>query len=254
MKRRGKKFIVTPSYNQGQFIEETIRSVILQRYPNLEFIIADGGSNDGTVDIIKKYGKWISSWTSAPDGGQVAALNQVLPQTTGEILNWLNSDDLSLPGALFAVAELFSLTPEVDIVSGARLQRSVRTKAEQVWVPWLDKWPLIAVGFPLVPQECTFFSRRVWKSVGSFDEKLDYAFDGVFFSAAIGQARKIVFTETAVGVMNAYREQKSLRNDEVMVTKTGRASRSSSFPGYRNHKECWSGCAIAAFGYSERRC
>jgi glycosyltransferase involved in cell wall biosynthesis len=208
--------IVTPSYNQGRFIEETIRSVLLQGYPNLEYIVIDGGSNDETVEIIRRYDRWISSWTSKPDRGQVDALNQALPRTTGAVMNWLNSDDLLLPGALFAIAELFSLSSGIDIVTGARLQRSARTGTEVAWVPWLDKWPLIFVGFPLVPQEATFFSRRVWRAVGEFDEGLDYAFDGAFFSKAIAGAEKIVLTAAPIGVMNAYLEQKSLRKDDTM--------------------------------------
>ncbi|MGP0094512.1 MAG: glycosyltransferase family 2 protein [Xanthobacteraceae bacterium] len=208
--------IVTPSYNQGPFIEETIRSVLLQGYPNLEYIIFDGGSKDETVEIIRRYDRWISSWTSKPDRGQVDALNRALPQTTGIVMNWLNSDDLLLPGALVAIAELFSLNPGIDMVSGARLQRSARTGTEVAWVPWLDKWPLISVGFPLFPQEATFFSRRVWSAIGSFDEGLDYAFDGAFFSMATARAEMIVLTATPLGVMNAYLEQKSLRKDETM--------------------------------------
>jgi glycosyltransferase involved in cell wall biosynthesis len=208
--------IVTPSYNQAEFIEQTIRSILLQGYPNIEYVIMDGGSNDGTIDIIRKYEPWITSWVSAPDAGQVDALNRGFPKTTGDILNWINSDDFLLPGALFAVATLFRLDTGVDIVSGARLQRSARTGVEQIWAPWRDQWAMLAAGFPLVPQEATFFSRQLWSRVGKFDESLDYAFDGAFFSLAIAAATKIVVTETPLGVMHAYREQKSLRDDETM--------------------------------------
>jgi glycosyltransferase involved in cell wall biosynthesis len=209
--------IVTPSFNQGQFIEETIRSVLLQNYPNLEFIVADGGSTDETVSIIKKYEPWISSWSSAPDGGQVRALNRTLNRTSGVILNWLNSDDLLLPGALFTVAELFMLRKDVDLVSGARLQRSAATGTEEIWMPWPKQWTMIALGFPLVPQETTFFSRRIWHAFGAFDPTLDYAFDGAFFSYAISKSTEIVFTSTPIGVMHAYSGQKSLRDDQTMA-------------------------------------
>ena len=209
--------LVTPSFNQGSFIEETIRSILLQGYPNLEYIVMDGGSTDETVEIIRKYEPWISFWVSAPDGGQVDALNRAFPKTTGEILNWVNSDDLLLPGALFTVAELFGLNAGIDMVSGARLQRSVGTGTEQVWAPWLNQWPMIFLGFPLYPQECTFFSRKLWLAVGKFDENLDYAFDGEFFSRATSAAEKIVFTEATIGVMHAYAGQKSLRADATMI-------------------------------------
>lgn len=86
--------IVTPSLNQGQFIEETIRSVLLQGYPNLEYIIVDGGSTDGTIEIIKKYEKWLTYWVSEPDDGQSHAINKGLRKSTGDIAAWLNSDDV----------------------------------------------------------------------------------------------------------------------------------------------------------------
>src|SRR5207253_1459012 len=126
-----------------------------------EFRIADGGSKDDTVSIIKKYERWITAWTSAPDRGQVDALNRGLPAASGEILTWLNSDDLLLPGALFTVAQLYQLNPNADIISGARIQRSAENGTEVAWVPWLDQWPLMCVGFAIFPQEATFFSRRV---------------------------------------------------------------------------------------------
>jgi hypothetical protein len=123
---------------------------------------------------------------------------------------------LLLPGALFTIAELFKLNSDVEIVSGARLQRSPETGIEVAWVPWLDKWPYISLGYPIVPQECTFFSRRIWDESGRFDESLDYAFDGIFFSKATMDAKCIVFTAAPLGVMHAYAEQKSARKDEIM--------------------------------------
>jgi glycosyltransferase involved in cell wall biosynthesis len=95
--------IVTPSYNQGLYIEETIRSVLLQGYPNLEYIVIDGGSTDQTVDIIRRYEKWLTYWVSEKDAGQPQAINKGLARATGELFNWINSDDLLLPGALRAI-------------------------------------------------------------------------------------------------------------------------------------------------------
>lgn len=97
--------VVTPSFNQGQFLEETIRSVLLQGYPNLEYLLLDGGSTDGSVEIIKKYSRWISYWVSEPDGGQSEAINRGLRRATGEFATWINSDDLLCRNALAKHAE-----------------------------------------------------------------------------------------------------------------------------------------------------
>src|SRR5262245_44445354 len=93
--------VVTPSFNQGQFIEETIRSILLQGYPNLEFFILDGGSNDNTVDVIRKYSPWIDFWVSEPDRGQSAAINRGLQMASGLYATWINSDDLLCKNAFY---------------------------------------------------------------------------------------------------------------------------------------------------------
>lgn len=108
--------IVTPSFNQGEYIEETIRSVLLQNYPNLEYIIIDGGSTDETVEIIRKYESGITYWISEPDGGQTYALNKGIGKCTGEIFNWLNSDDFLEKDALWKIAEAYK--PETDFYCG----------------------------------------------------------------------------------------------------------------------------------------
>lgn len=110
--------IVTPSYNQGCYIEETIRSVLLQGYPNLEYFIIDGGSGDETVDIIRKYEPWLGGWVSEKDKGQSDAINKGFARCTGEIFNWMCSDDLLTPGALAVVAEAF-LDDGCDVLAGA---------------------------------------------------------------------------------------------------------------------------------------
>lgn len=110
--------IVTPSLNQGMFIEQTIRSILDQGYPNLEYIVMDGGSTDGTVDILRKYDDRIAFWASAPDRGQAAAINAGFARSSGEILAWLNSDDLYEPGLFAQVVALFRQWPDVDVISG----------------------------------------------------------------------------------------------------------------------------------------
>src|SRR5215510_8054358 len=104
--------IVTPSYNQAAFLEETIRSVLLQGYPNLEYVIMDGGSTDGTVEIIKKYQRWLSHWESGKDNGQADAIAKGFIKASGELGNWLNSDDVLLENALGNLASAFEHVPD----------------------------------------------------------------------------------------------------------------------------------------------
>jgi glycosyltransferase involved in cell wall biosynthesis len=111
--------IVTPSYNQGEFIEETIRSVLLQGYPNLEYIIIDGGSTDTTLAMIKKYQPYIAHWVSEPDRGQSHALNKGFQQATGDFVGWQNSDDFYAIDALATLAHTYQQDPDIDILYGS---------------------------------------------------------------------------------------------------------------------------------------
>src|SRR5438105_9693294 len=108
--------IITPSFNQGQFLEETILSVLNQRYPNLEYIIIDGGSSDNSVDIIRRYESELAYWVSEKDRGQVDAINKGFVRATGEITGFINSDDVYLPGTFAAVTDHFERDPKCEWV------------------------------------------------------------------------------------------------------------------------------------------
>ena len=168
--------IVTPSYNQAAFIEETIRSVLLQGYPNLEYIVMDGGSTDGSVDIIRKYDPWLAYWSSEPDRGQGHAISKGFEKATGVIFGWLNSDDVYCRGTLELVARLFLNTPNVGFLYG---DCSVIDQGSSK-IDHIESQPGGPAEFLtrcFIPQPSTFFRRTAWKTVGGINEALHYSMD-----------------------------------------------------------------------------
>jgi glycosyltransferase involved in cell wall biosynthesis len=167
--------VITPSFNQAQFLEDTIASVLAQNYPALEYIVIDGGSSDNSLEIIKRYERDIAFWVSEPDGGQSEAINKGLRRATGEIITWLNSDDVYLPNTLQTVAEYFD-RPELALVHGKTIlfgegrREEVRGASEpDLRVQYLAKIPF--------PQPSSFFKRRVLLEQGYLDESLHYMMD-----------------------------------------------------------------------------
>lgn len=170
--------IVTPSYNQAQFIEETIRSVLLQGYPDIEYVIVDGGSTDGSVDIIRKYEPWITYWVSESDAGQADAINKGFAKATGVIYSWLNSDDSFLPQALQKVADAYQRNSDaggwfggcrrVDAVGNLLFVHWPNDVGVEDLANWHENW---------VQQPACFFSRRFWEAGGTLDNDLYCAID-----------------------------------------------------------------------------
>jgi glycosyltransferase involved in cell wall biosynthesis len=169
--------IVTPSYEQVSYIEKTLHSVIDQHYPNIEYFVQDGGSKDGSVEIIKKYETKLSGWESKSDGGQAAAVNVGFAKSSGEIMAWLNSDDLLLPGALAFIANYFEAHPEVDVVYGNRILIDENDMQIGRWLmPEHDNEVLSWVDY--IPQETLFWRRRIWDKIGGqLDESFSFAMD-----------------------------------------------------------------------------
>jgi glycosyltransferase involved in cell wall biosynthesis len=177
---------VTPSYNQGEFLEETIRSVLLQGYPNLEYIIIDGGSTDHSIDIIKRYEPYLAYWSSEPDQGQADALNKGFRQASGEIVAFLNSDDLYCPGALFFAARFLQTHPTYDFVCGQpefidANSQPTRGFAELFQVELND---VTMTEECHIAQPSTFFRATVFQDIGYFDPALHYCFDYEFWLRA----------------------------------------------------------------------
>lgn len=170
--------IVTPSYNQGQFIEATIRSVLLQGYPNIEFIIMDGGSTDNSLAILKKYEPWLAYWVSEPDRGQSHAINKGIQRATGDILFWLNSDDICLPDAFRTIAMAFHSNPAVGLVSGQARLIDAKGQVIGELCSYFKSWEEVATNpGNSIRQVSTFFSRRLFDEVGLVDENPRLAMD-----------------------------------------------------------------------------
>jgi glycosyltransferase involved in cell wall biosynthesis len=170
--------VVTPSYNQGPFLEETIRSVLLQGYPNLEYMIIDGGSTDQTIEIIHKYEAWLAYWVSEKDRGQSHAINKGWKRATGDILAWLNSDDFLLPAVLEQVALLYGVNKSAGFYHG---QAQEVNKSGAVLKPAMgeefDWMSSLETSVNIVCQPSTFVNRRALEAVGYVDEELQFSMD-----------------------------------------------------------------------------
>ena len=168
--------IVTPSYNQGHFLEETIRSVLLQGYPDLEYIVIDGGSTDRSVETIRKYERWLSYWVSEKDSGQTQAINKGFARSTGEICAYLNSDDVYLPNALRDVGVFFGKHPDATVAYGDCQIIDESSRLNDLWIaPEFD--PVEFLFRCYIPQPATFWRRSATSAVGTFNQGMHYAFD-----------------------------------------------------------------------------
>jgi glycosyltransferase involved in cell wall biosynthesis len=170
--------IVTPSFNQSNFLEQTILSVISQNYPNLEYIIIDGGSTDRTIDIIKKYENYIQYWVSEPDNGQSDALNKGLDKCTGVVFNWINSDDYLEPGALHKVAQAFIDNPKALQICGyTRLfENGTDTTLLNHRCELFQNLEKSIVN-QRINQQGTFYNLRAIKALGKINNSLHYVMD-----------------------------------------------------------------------------
>jgi glycosyltransferase involved in cell wall biosynthesis len=164
--------IITPVYNNAPYIENCIKSVLNQEYPDLEFIIIDGGSTDGTVDIIEKYADRLAYFESNKDRGQSHALNKGFARATGDIFAWLNADEQYLPGTLHGVDRAFSSHLGLDFFYGNRIivNSDLVEIGRKKWVPMHPKWRLLCIGWVL-PTDASFWRATIHRKTGELDEK-----------------------------------------------------------------------------------
>lgn len=201
--------IVTPSYEQGRFLERTIYSVVRQNYPALQYVVQDGSSRDESVDVIRRYERQLVRWASEPDSGQADAINRGFESLNGEIMAWLNSDDLLLPGALAYVARFFAEHPEVDVVYGHRLMINERDGQIGAWImPPHDDLALTLADY--IPQETLFWRRSIWEaSGGRLDTDFGYALDWDLLLRFREAGANMVRLPRFLGAFRIHEEQKS---------------------------------------------
>lgn len=173
--------IVTPSYNQGAFIERTIRSVLNQNYPNLEYIIIDGGSTDDSTEIIKRYQDKLAYWVSEKDRGQAHAINKGFRRATGDIVGWLNSDDEYCPGALETVAKTFTANNDVDFVFGNRITVDENGRILRDERHTRFSFSALVLYGMIVSQPASFWKRELFEKYGYLDESKRFCMDYDFF-------------------------------------------------------------------------
>jgi GT2 family glycosyltransferase len=201
--------IVTPSLNQARFLEDTIESVLGQAYPSLEYVIQDGGSGDGSREVVERYSGRLHSWESAPDGGQASALNRGFARTSGEVMASLNADDLLLPGTVAYVAGFLRRNPSVDLVYGHRvlIDEAGRDIGRQV-IPRHDDRVLSWADF--IPQETVFWRRGAWEAAGAcFDESFQCAMDWDLLVRLRDAGARMVRLPRFLGAFRVHGEQKT---------------------------------------------
>ena len=222
--------VATPSYNQGRFLEETIRSVLLQGYPNLEYTIRDGGGSDESVEIIRRYEPWITSWVSEPDGGQADAINRGLMDVSADLVAFLNSDDIYYATALRRAAECHRRDPaRILFGKGMWIDAESRPIAE---------YPTFRPSFYAFEWTCTlcqptvFLPLEVFRTVGPFNAGIYASFDFEYWFRCLEKGARFRCVNHLVAGSRMYWENKSLSR-QAKVTEEGQALRRRFLDGRR---------------------
>lgn len=213
--RYPKLTIITPSYNQAAFLERTILSVLNQNYPNLEYIIVDGGSNDGSVEIIKKYEKYLSWWVSEKDRGQVHAINKALERATGEYISFQNSDDVYFPGTFTRFGEA-ALKYPVDILYGDLYMITTDDEVTEILKTTSYDFDCQILEGMQIHNQSLFFKRTLVEKYGLFDESFRFAFDYDFITRYT--SHKTTTTKKIDGLGGALRVHAEAKSSTIATT------------------------------------
>lgn len=213
--------VVTPSFNQAEFLEETLRSVLLQGYPALDYLVMDGGSQDGSRAILERYGPWLSYWQSQPDGGQADAVAQGLARAQGTIFNFINSDDVLLPGTLATVGAALAPGDGVGL-AGAVIDQS--PEENRLFMPRdLSLGALLAHDH--FHQPGIWLETKTLRDLGGFPTEYDYCFDKALYLRLAAQGGHVVLTERPLAVFRVHPESKTSQHHARFRDETLRALR-----------------------------
>jgi len=222
--------VIVPSFQQAWFLERTIRSIRNQNYPATEILVIDGGSTDGSVEILKKYERYLAYWCSEPDKGQADALNKGLARATGEIVGWQNSDDIYLPGAFAAAAAAFRKDPSLDLLHGNILVIDDRDRPLEEWryVPLHRK--ALAYQWNVLSNQSVFW-RRDSPRIGRFDPAFQFCMDYDFFERAVSSGARTRFLPAFLGAVRMHPESKTSRMRETGSEEEARIRARHGAPG-----------------------
>ncbi|MDR3406683.1 MAG: glycosyltransferase family 2 protein [Chthoniobacter sp.] len=210
--------VITPSFMQGEFLEQTIRSVLLQGYPNIEYFILDGGSTDSSRAIIEKYAPWLAGWRCEKDAGQAAAVNEGWTRATGEVFSWINSDDWYQPGALAAIATHFRGASPADWVAGPLDDCAPDGTPLKRHPAWPTPLPA-ALGFHEFGyyQPGMFWSRRLVEKVGLLDVNMHLCFDLEFWARSLAAGFSLTAVDAPIACFRQHGASKSFTQLETII-------------------------------------
>jgi glycosyltransferase involved in cell wall biosynthesis len=206
--------IVTPSYNQAGFLEATIRSVLEQDYPDIEYILVDGGSTDGSLEIIQKYTDRFAWWVSEKDRGHADALNKGFAHARGQIFAWLNSDDTYYPGAVSEAVAALQAHPEAGMVYG---DADLNDRAGRIIGRFASRqtdYRRLLHGSVHIPQATTFYRADLWRKLGPLDLSLFFSFDYDMW-VRFAKVSRLVYLPRTWATFRLHEEGKSMRNDDL---------------------------------------